>query len=238
MIKYFINEESTNTFIEKYNKQNLNDYDKESIVFSILDIDEKLINLNIQDNIFKFLINDLFLAKQFLIHFSNLSLFYLQKKLIDNISIFDYKDILKLINSIDLSANYIKTFFNETELDKLDIDFVKSNKFHNLSKLSLKDKLKIENKIGHHISLMYFTKDYDIKEKNEIIEFLTNRYSLYSKKQLHHLFKNNLFIYDINHLTYLYSNFTEVFQRISKYINKDTLIEVEKEYFNINLKNF
>lgn len=238
MIKYFINEESTNTFIEKYNKQNLNDYDKESIVFSILDIDEKLINLNVQDNIFKFLINDLFLAKQFLIHFSNLGLFYLQKKLIDNISIFDNKDILKLINSIDLSANYIKIFFNETQLDELDIDFIKSNKFHNLSKLSLKDKLKIENKIGNHISLMYFTKDYDIKEKNEIIEFLTKRYSLYSKKQLHHLFKNNLFIYDINHLTYLYSNFTEVFQRISKYINKDTLIEVEKEYFNINLKNF
>ncbi len=238
MIKKFINENTTNKFIQEYNKKQLTNFEKQDLVSEILNIEEKFINSTIENNIFNFLTNDLFLAKEFLINFSNLGFFCLKNKLIDNIDIFSYKDILDLIFHLNLPKDFISNFFNTYELCESDINYIKSKKSPNLSKLCLKDKLKIEKKIGNHLSLMYVTKDYYIEEKPEIIKFLKERYVFFSKKELHHIFKNNLFIYDINHLVYIKSNYSEVFNRISKYIDSKKLIEVEKKYLSINLRDF
>ncbi len=238
MIKNFINENTTNKFIQEYNKKQLTNFEKQDLVSEILNIEEKFINSTIENNIFNFLTNDLFLAKDFLINFSNLGFFCLNNKLLDNIEMFNYKDTLDLILHLNLPKKIVSEFFNTYQLSEADIKSIKSKTFKNLAKLSLKDKLQIEEKIGNHLSLMYVTKDYYIEEKNEIIEFLKERYAFFSKKELHHIFKNNLFIYDIDHLVYIKRNYSEVFNRISKYIDSKKLIEVEKKYLAINLRDF
>lgn len=238
MINIFSNEQNTKEFIEKYQKKSLNNYDKESIVLSTINIDSNLINYNIENNVFNFLMSDLFLAKTFLIQNNNYGFSSLNQKLIDNIDVFNKEYIMELINHIKIPNCFLLNFFEKYIFDKNDINFFHSKKIDNFILLTTQDKIKIEKVIGTHLSFMYIKTNYEKEEKNMINNFLKERYSLFTNQQLKSIIKRNLPFYDAFDLAYIKMTYRDIFEPITIFIEKDKLLEIERIILNENLKDF
>lgn len=241
MIEKFINQESTQSFIKKYLSININKHDKENIVLSILNLESRLINSKIENNILEFISCDEDLVFLFLKKFNKNSFIKLYTSLLDNIPLLNKENFLDLFLNIQLPKQIIIEYFQKINLNADDLKLIHSkDKIRNLRIMNFQDKLKIEKIIGTHFSLMLFEEKEKYKEKEIILNFLNERYHLFKRKQLIYIFSFNFHLYrkNINYFCYIKENYELVFEKIKHLCSKDELIEIEKNILNKKFENF